>query len=157
MKDRLAMLSQMPLFGGIRDDVLAFLLARVREVRLAEGEFLFVENDPGDAMFVLEQGEVAILKRWHRIYYRLSYLHAGDCIGEMSMIDLGPRSASVLAMTDCTLLELSHSAVLDLYRHDLEQFASVQTNISRELSRRLRIADESLFRELIKVEQFPQH
>jgi CRP-like cAMP-binding protein len=156
-ESRLKMLQETPIFGGVSDDIMAFLLAQVRTVSVKEGDFLFVEDDPCDAMYVLEVGQVAILKRWKDIYYRLNYLHAGDSIGEMSLMDLGRRSASVLAMTDCTAIELDNDAILRLYERDLEQFAIIQMNISRELSRRLRVADESLFRELVKAEQIPQH
>jgi CRP-like cAMP-binding protein len=156
-EERLRMLQNMPIFGGIRQDILELLLEDAAEISLAEGGFLFLENDPSDAMYVLEKGQVAILKRWNKIYYRLSYLNAGDCIGEMSLIDLGRRSASVLAMTECKAIELKHALIFRLYQEDLEQFALIQMNISRELSRRLRVADETLFRELIKTNQIPQH
>ncbi|MBK1703062.1 cyclic nucleotide-binding domain-containing protein [Halochromatium glycolicum] len=156
-ENRLRMLQQTPLLGGVRDDIVEFLLEQVRTVFLKEGDFLFIEDDPGDAMYVLEKGQVAILKQWNDVYYRLNYLNVGDSIGEMSLIDLGRRSASVLAMTDCAAIELNHNAIMRLYERDLEQFALVQMNIGRELSRRLRVTDESMFRELIRAEQIPQH
>lgn len=156
-ENRLKMLQQTPLLGGVRDDIIEFLVEQVRTVFLKEGDFLFIEDDPGDAMYVLEKGQVAILKQWNDVYYRLNYLNVGDCIGEMSLIDLGRRSASVLAMTDCSAIELNHDAIMRLYERDLEQFALVQMNIGRELSRRLRVTDEAMFRELIRAEQIPQH
>lgn len=156
-EERLRMLQNMPIFGGIRDDTLEFLLENAVEIALSEGEFLFVENDPANAMYVLEKGRVAILKLWEDIYYRISYLNTGDCIGEMSLIDLGRRSASVLAMSDCIAIELTSASILKLYKKDLEQFSLIQMNMSRELSRRLRIADEALFHELIKTNKIPQH
>jgi len=156
-EDRLRMLQETPLFGGIRNDVLRFLLEKVKEIELPKGDFLFLENEVADSMYLLETGEVAILKRWQGYYYRLNYLHAGDCIGEMSLIDLGRRSASVLAITDCRAIELTYGQLLDLYERDLEQFAMIQMNMAREVSRRLRVADETLFQEMIKADQVPQH
>ena len=156
-EQRLQMLQNVPIFGGIRVEILDFILHKAPEITLPEGEFLFEENDPGDSMYVLEKGEVAVLKRWEKIYYQLNYLDPGDCIGEMSLIDLGRRSASVLATKDCRLIELTYTSIYDLYQKDLEQFALIQMNISRELSRRLRIADETLFRELVKANRIPQH
>jgi len=156
-EDRLRMLQETPLFGGIRDDVLRYLLENVKEIVLPKDEFLFLENDVADSMYLLEAGEVAILKRWQEYYFRLNYLHAGDCIGEMSLIDLGRRSASVLAIADCRAIELTYGHLLDLYQRDLEQFAMIQMNMAREVSRRLRVADETLFQEMIKAGQYPQH
>jgi CRP-like cAMP-binding protein len=75
----------------------------------------------------------------------------------MSLIDLGRRSASVFALSDCKAIELTSTSLLELYEHHLEQFALIQMNISRELSRRLRIADEALFRELIQTKQIHPH
>jgi len=64
----------------------------------------------------------------------------------MALLDLFPRSASVLALAPCTAIELSTATLYKLYETHLEQFALIQMNIARELSRRLRAADERLFR-----------
>jgi CRP/FNR family cyclic AMP-dependent transcriptional regulator len=75
----------------------------------------------------------------------LQYLARGDCFGEMALIDLNPRSASVVAVEDCIALEISHQALYVLYEHYLEQFTLIQMNL-REVSRRLRALDERLSR-----------
>ena len=147
----------MPIFGGVRDEILEFMLDDASEVSIARGNYLFRENDPGNAMYVLREGQVAILKLWDDVYYRLNRLTTGDCIGEMSLIDLGRRSASVLAMTDCVAIELTHETLFNVYKKDLEQFALIQMNMGRELSRRLRIANDTLFRELLKSNRIPPH
>jgi CRP-like cAMP-binding protein len=64
----------------------------------------------------------------------------------MALLDLHPRSASVQAIEACTALALSTASLFRLYETDVAQFALVQMNIARELSRRLRAADERLFR-----------
>ena len=156
-EERIRVLQDMPIFGGVRDEVLDLVLKDASEISLSKGDYLFQENDPGDAMYVLEEGQVAILKLCDNVYYRLNCLRAGDCIGEMSLIDLGRRSASVLALTDCKALELTNASLFKVYEKDLEQFALIQMNMSRELSRRLRIANDSLYRELIKNNRIPQH
>jgi CRP-like cAMP-binding protein len=76
----------------------------------------------------------------------LGRLRQGDCFGEMALLDLFPRSASVRATAPCSALALSTASFHKLYETDVEQFAIVQMNIARELSRRLREADERLFR-----------
>jgi CRP-like cAMP-binding protein len=107
--------------------------------------FFFREGDRAESMFVLESGEVAVLKRWEGRQYLLGHLREGDCFGEMALLDLFPRSASVRAVADCAAIELSTASLFSLYETDLEQFALVQMNIARELSRRLRAADERRF------------
>ncbi len=74
----------------------------------------------------------------------LGHLGRGDCFGEMSLIDLFPRT-SVRAEKPCTAIEISSDALYEIYKRDLEQFALIQMNIAREISRRLRGADERLF------------
>jgi CRP-like cAMP-binding protein len=148
---RIATLQRMPIFGGIRADVLEFALEAAAVVQRAAGEFFFRENDKAQSMFVLEQGEAEVLKLWEAQQYLLGRLHQGDCFGEMALMDLFPRSASVRAIQACTAIELSTTTFFQIYEKDLEQFALIQMNIGREVSRRLRIADERLFRAKIEA------
>ena len=97
-------------------------------------------------MFVLERGRVAVIKGWQGRSVLLGTLTAGDCFGEMALMDLMPRSASVRAEEDCLAVEFSASDLLVLFEHDVEQFALIQMNLAREVCRRLRKTDELLFR-----------
>lgn len=142
-EQRLRMLREMPLLGGVRNDVLELLLDHAAGRSLVPGETLFTEGDPGETMYLLESGELEVFRSRHGADYPINRLHAGDCVGEMSFVDLGPRSASVVAATDAQVLELTHDALLQLYERDLEQFALVQINMAREMSRRLRLADDA--------------
>ncbi len=143
---RIELLQRMPIFGAIRDDALRFLLAQAREVSVAAGAHFFVENDPADSMFVLETGRITVFKSWQGRDFVLQSLDAGDCFGEMALMDLCPRSASVRAETDCVAIELGSGDLLRLFERDAEQFALVQMNMGREVCRRLRATDELLFR-----------
>ena len=154
---RLKLLQDTPILGGVREDVLEFMLEDAVDISLSEGDFLFVEHAPGNSMYVLEQGRVVILKIWNNRYYRLNSLNPGDCIGEMSLIDLGRRSASVLAVTDCKAVELTNTTLFKVYERDLEQFTLIQMNISRELSRRLRTANDVLFQERVRSDKITKH
>ena len=141
---RVALLQQMPLFGGIREDILAFLVSVSRDAQVAGGEFFFREGDRGESMFVLESGTVDVIRNGGDTPIVLCTLGAGDSFGEMALIDLGPRSASVRAVEDCSGFEIFAGGLFALYERDLEQFALIQMNMARELSRRLRRADDRL-------------
>ena len=143
---RIQTLQRMPIFGGMRADVLDFLLEASAVARVDKGKFYFHEHEKAESMFVLEAGEVAVLKLWEGQQCLLGHLRQGDCFGEMALMDLGPRSASVMAVKDCTAIELSTASFYKIYEKNLEQFALLQMNIGREVSRRLRVADEHLFR-----------
>ena len=142
---RLELLQRMPIFGAIGDDALRFVLAQAREIAVAAGAYFFREYDQASSMFVLESGSVAVVKSWQGRDFVLQSLAAGDCFGEMALMDLCPRSASVRAETDCIAIEFGSGDLLRLFERDAEQFALIQMNMGREVCRRLRATDEMLF------------
>ena len=148
---RISLLQRMPVFGGIREDILTFILDLSSKVSVPTGEFFFRQGDQADSMFVLERGKVAILKSWQEREYLLQHRHAGDCFGEIALIDLCPRSASVLAVEDCSAIEVSSTMLYRIYEKDLEQLALIYMNMGREVSRRLREADERLFQAKVEA------
>ena len=142
---RIETLQNMPIFGGMRSDTLEFLVdsAQIREV--SKGDYFFRESEVPDFIYVLESGSVSVLKSWLGKQYKIRHLGPGDCFGEMALIDLSPRSASIVAVSDCSAIALPPDSVHQLCERDLEQFALIQMNMARELSRRLRVADERIF------------
>lgn len=143
---RIELMQQMPVFGAIDADTIAFLLEPAPVVKVAAGELFFREGDPGNCMYVLETGRVTVSKGWQGHQLLLRRLEEGDCFGEMALLDFYPRSASVRADVDCSAIELTPANLFRLFERDAEQFALIQMNIAREMSRRLRITDELLFR-----------
>jgi CRP-like cAMP-binding protein len=146
MPSRIELLQRMPVFGALRDDTLALLLQLSRRIEVAAGECFFREGETNGAMYVLEAGRVLVIKHWQGHDYVLHELAAGDCFGEMALMDLAPRSATVRAETACQAIALEADDLLQLFERDPEQFALVQMNIGREVCRRLRATDELLFR-----------
>ena len=140
------MLERIPVFGGLREDSLQLLLEHAHNVQVSSGSWFFHERDSADSMFVLQSGRVSVIKGWQGGSVHLGSLRAGDCFGEMALMDLMPRSASVRAEEDCLAVEFSAGDMLVLFEHDVEQFALMQMNMAREVCRRLRATDELLFR-----------
>jgi CRP/FNR family cyclic AMP-dependent transcriptional regulator len=145
-KARIKLLQDMPIFGGIRDDTLQFLLDVCPIVTVPKNEFFFREHDDGECLFVLETGEAVVLKSWRGEDHLIQTLQVGDCFGEMAVIDHAPRSASVRAADDCTAIQISSADLYRVYGQDLKQFALIQMNMGREVCRRLRDANSQLFR-----------
>jgi CRP-like cAMP-binding protein len=143
---RIELLQGMPIFGAISDQTLTFLLRFTRQVDVPAQSYFFHEGDAARSLFVLESGSASVLKGWQGRPVLLRHLRCGDCFGEMALMDFMPRSASVRADEPCSALELDGDVLHRLSEHDLEQFALVQMNLGRELSRRLRDTDELLFR-----------
>jgi CRP/FNR family cyclic AMP-dependent transcriptional regulator len=140
------MLQRMPVFGAIREDSLQLLIDLSRSVGVAAGAHFFREGDAADSMFVLEAGRASVIKTWRGRDYVLHGLDVGDCFGEMALMDLFPRSASVRADEDCRAIELTAGDLLQLYERDAGQFALIQMNLGREVCRPLRATDDLLFR-----------
>lgn len=142
---RIELMQQMPVFGAVAAETLEFLLAPAPVVKRPRGSYFFREGDPPSGMYVLEAGRVTVAKSWQHHQLLLRRLGQGDCFGEMALLDLFPRSASVRADEDCSAIELSAANLYRLFERDVEQFALIQMNIAREMSRRLRITDDLLF------------
>ena len=142
---RIELLQRMPIFGAIRDDALQYLVEQSRSVSVGGDEYFFREGDQASGLYVLEAGKVAVLKSWKGKQFLLRYLGEGDCFGEMALMDLFPRSASLRAMEDCKAIEIRPEHLYGLFERDAEQFALIQMNIGREVCRRLRATDELLF------------
>jgi CRP-like cAMP-binding protein len=154
---RLQLLQSMPIFGGITSEVLALVLSLAEEITIPKDAMFFREGDVADSLYVLERGQVAILKDWEGQRYLLRYLKENDCFGEMAWIDLSPRSASVRALEDCVALKLPYSAFQEVLQRDLEQYAMMQMNMAREVSRRLRTADHQLFEARVQAKVIDGH
>ena len=139
------LMRQMPIFGGLNDETLQLILDQSEVTMVREGDFFFREGDRAKSLFVLQQGTAVVERLWKDTAVMLGTLQVGDCIGEMSLIDFMPRSASVRAKEDCQAIEIAHSSLRELYKQELEQYAMMMMNMGREVSRRLRVADDRLF------------
>lgn len=138
-------LAQVPIFGGLPERALASILGAARRLRVPAGQIVIAEGDLAVGLFVVCEGELEISKRGRNgIEFGLAILHRGDCVGEMSLIDIEARSATVRAIGAATLLSLDVAAIARLYQADLESYTLLVLNIAREISRRLRRADQVL-------------
>jgi sulfate permease, SulP family len=95
-------------------------------------------------LYVLRQGQ---LSAWHHTGHsneRLMRFCPGSMVGEMALIDRKPRSATVRADTDCTLLFLPIAQFDQLQEYQPELSQILQNNLARELALRIRLANQSL-------------
>lgn len=144
--ERIRFLQQVPIFGGVSGNTIGFLLERVPNVAIAGGEYFFREGSRGQSTFVLEEGRVSIWRQKAGEEHLLGQLGRGACFGEVALLDFGPRSASVRADVACRAIELTARDLLSVSKRNLEQLTLIYMNLGRELSRRLRAADDRLVR-----------
>ena len=138
----IAQLREVGLFGALSDDVLESLARSLPTERLAPGDVIFQEGAPAHCLYVILDGEVEVVKKSRAgVEHRVAVLGPTDCFGEMSLIDVQPRSATVRAVAPTRVLRVSSEDLDRLYRNDLKSYALVVLNVARDLSRRLRVAD----------------
>ncbi|MBW1875342.1 MAG: cyclic nucleotide-binding domain-containing protein [Deltaproteobacteria bacterium] len=101
------------------------------------------EGDLSTQMFVVVGGELEVVKKGESGGdVRVAVLGPSDWFGEMAIIDVQPRSASVRAVAPTLVLSITAEHVENLlYRQNVKDYALFVMNIARELSRRLRVAD----------------
>lgn len=103
---------------------------------LVAGQTLFNEGEQGDLMYVLMSGTVIILIRGRL----LETAEVGAMVGEMAMIDEAPRSATVIAKTDCKFLPIDRKR----FNFLVQQTPNFAVHVMRVIADRLRRADAIL-------------
>ncbi len=107
---RSELLAQIPLFDSLAADDRDALAGRMTERRFKAGDSVFNQGDRGSSMYVVVSGAARIFlpgASADEPRVGLKDAHAGEYFGELSLFDDKPRSASVEASVDTTLLELT--------------------------------------------------
>jgi len=143
--DLKAFLLATPFFGGLSDASLELLVSMLVERHFDAGATVVAEGKPGRSMFIVHSGELVVSKLWDsgRVI-RMAGLEPGDFFGEMTLIEMQNRSATVVAESPTVLYELTAQKLYTCYKVDIHAYVIVMQNINRELCRRLRRADSRI-------------
>lgn len=143
-KVRPEQLREIGLFGGLDEATLAVLGENLPVVRVEIGEIVVREGESSQEMFVVLGGELEVIKHGPGGgEVRVALIGPSDWFGEMTILDVQPRSATVRAVAPTLLLRMTAEHVeAHLYRRDLRAYSIFLMNVARELSRRLRVADK---------------
>lgn len=141
--DLKAFLLATPFFGGLTDSSLDLLISMLVERPFDAGATVVAEGEPGRSMFIVKSGRLAVSKRASSgSVIPISVLEPGDFFGEMTLIEMQNRSATVVAESPTVLYELTAQKLYACYKADIHAYVIVLQNINRELCRRLRRADD---------------
>jgi CRP-like cAMP-binding protein len=140
-----AFLLATPFFGGLSDSGLDLLVSMLVQRQVDAGSTVVAEGEPGRSMFIVHSGRLAVSKLGHsKRMIHMASLAPGDFFGEMTLIEMQNRSATVVAEIPTLLYELTARQLYACYKTDIHTYVMVIQNINRELCRRLRRADHRI-------------
>jgi CRP/FNR family transcriptional regulator, cyclic AMP receptor protein len=129
-------LGAIPFFAGLDPEALERLAAGMRSRRFRRGEVIFHIGDPGDALFVIVQGEVKIsLPSETGEEAILATLRPGDVFGELALLDGSPRSASATALGPTETVVLPRDRFRELIATEAGVRDALLASIAGELRR----------------------
>jgi len=139
-------LRQLPLFSELSDEDLDDLYRMAVPVALQAGQVLMEEGDPGDSLYIATEGRFEISKRTGERDVVIAGSGPGDVIGEISLLEGSPRTATVRAVGDGHLIKISREAFTQL----LARSPSAALGILRTMTARLR-NNETMLRQSEKM------
>jgi CRP/FNR family transcriptional regulator, cyclic AMP receptor protein len=136
-----ALLAEVPFFALLDEEERATLASQMEVVRHAKGHVLFTVGDPGDSLYIISSGVVEVFVK-NDTGQRIVLETAGpkDFFGEMSLLDGGPRTASVVVAEDLEALRVDRG---DIHRL-LEKHPTAAIDLLTAMGRRLRQTGELL-------------
>ncbi len=109
------------------------------------GEVVFEEGAPGTHLYIIERGALEVIKGAITGEQRpLAELRPGEVVGEMAVMDLRPRSATVRAKTHAALLAVSRDNLLKMLAEEPRAAAALLLQMGQALSERLRLSSARL-------------
>lgn len=134
--DRVKLLSQVPIFEGLSKKELQSIAQAAKEVSHREGAVLAREGDSGVGFFLITDGtaKVSVGGRPRR------RMGPGDFFGEISLLDQGPRTATVTAETPITTLGVTAW----VFKRLIEQNPSIASKMLKVMAQRLRQSSREL-------------
>ena len=139
IEDRIKYLRGTDLFEIFSENDLRTFAERISEIRLVAGETLFADGEEGDELYILIQGSMTVFKG-NRI---ITHIKPLDYVGEMSIIDAKPRSATVTADDTCLLMMISAEMFQEYFAGQPRPLVAMMQTLSQKIRRDTEdIADE---------------
>jgi len=137
-------LASIPVLGGTTLAAQTLLANEGAVLDFAPGAWIVREGDEGHALFILVEGDVEVVKYAgspHAV--TLATLHQGCIFGEMCILALMARAASIRALSPVKTIEIKAATLHHLYQTMPDQYAIVLLNLARDMARRLSLLDEA--------------
>ncbi len=141
-----SLLRRIPLFAALADEDLEWIAGACQTSDLAPGDVVAAEGDEGEALFVITNGELEVVKRTRSADVPLARLGPGEIVGEMAVLEQSTRNATVRAVVPSRVIAIGRDVVLELVRTR----PAAAMSIIRTVTGRLR-STEALLREREKL------
>ncbi|HBE91622.1 MAG TPA: hypothetical protein DDW55_03510 [Gammaproteobacteria bacterium] len=139
--ERILLLKRSPVFAEVKTEDLRVVAQSLEEERYFKGDRVFDINEYGDRMYIVASGRIGIsLHTDSSSQDFITELGAGECFGEMNLIDELPRSATAHVLEDTTLLSLEKSRLRGL----VINYPELSLGMLKGLSLRLRQVNQKL-------------
>lgn len=139
------------LFRSFTDEHFETLSGLISEVRsVPDGDYLLKEGDAAHEIFILEHGsvEIQVTDEGSRTAHTVATLGAGECLGEVALLDDGPRSASARALGDVQVAVVPLDALSRLGIDDLSTETLMKINLGRNIAQRIRSTNDATVKSL---------
>lgn len=137
-------LAQISIFSSLPAEKLHCLRPVIFERTFRQGAMLFLEGMRGGIMYIIKSGKIEVVKKKGPEHIVLATLGAGQLIGEMSVIDDEPRSASARVAEESTLYIVTKKCFHDLMRNMPEGANQILLAILKNVNQRLRETNRKL-------------
>lgn len=110
------LLAKVPFFATLEQSDRKRVVDKLAPRTVLAGTDIITQGEKGSSLFLISRGVVSVhSKQPQKEFERVASFHAGQFFGEMALLRAEPRSATVRAVTDCQLYELSRESVEELY------------------------------------------
>ena len=131
------------LFRNLSDEELEVVMKRAFAKDYKKGATLFVEGMPGEVVYIVVDGGIDITKKSKEgKEMEIARLGPGEIVGEMSLIDAGPRSATGRVNADSKLIVITKKSFNEILESDPAIAAKILMELLKVVNRRLRETDK---------------
>ena len=133
------------LFFELYEDEVERILKTQTVHHYKPGEMIITEGEQGNQIFILLEGIAEIQKAtYNGPKFNVEKLKPGEVFGLLMILDEKPYGIDIVARTRCAVLEIKHTAIMDLFDKNPRIFGIIMLNICRLLGKRLRNAHQRM-------------
>jgi CRP/FNR family transcriptional regulator, cyclic AMP receptor protein len=133
LNEEVELLRNIPIFARIEPAKLKLLAFASERITYSDGQELFSEGDPGDAAYIIMEGEAEVIVGGPAAPIKVATMKRNDIVGEIAILCDVPRTATVRAVGTLVTLKIAK----DLFYRLVTEFPQMAVEIMRELAHRL--------------------